>query len=105
MARDENYAKTLAQLENFEHHEFSLGSDIMKYLPKMVYHLDEPIGDPAAILTYLMCYNAERRGSKVILSGMGADEIFSGIEDIKPLCWLNDLILCLSLLYISFSDL
>lgn len=78
MARDEDYAKTLAQLENFEHHEFSLGSDIMKYLPKMVYHLDEPIGDPAAILTYLMCYNAKRRGRKVILSGMGADEIFFG---------------------------
>ena len=78
MARDEDYARALAQLENFEHHEFYLGSDIMKYLPKMVYHLDEPIGDPAAILTYLMCYNAERRGSKVILSGMGADEIFFG---------------------------
>lgn len=78
MARDEDYARTLADLENFEHHEFYLGSDIMKYLPKMVYHLDEPIGDPAAILTYLMCYNAERRGRKVILSGMGADEIFFG---------------------------
>ena len=78
MARDEDYARTLAQLENFEHHEFYLGSDIMKYLPKIVYHLDEPLGDPAAILTYLMCYNAEKRGGKVILSGMGADEIFFG---------------------------
>ena len=78
MARDENYARALAQLENFEHHEFFLESDIMKYLPKMVYHLDEPIGDPAAINTYLMCFNADRRGRKVILSGMGADEVFFG---------------------------
>lgn len=78
MARDEDYARALAQSEGFDHNEFLLGSDIIKYLPKMVYHLDEPIGDPAAINTYLMCFNAESKGRKVILSGMGADEIFFG---------------------------
>lgn len=78
MARDEDYARALAQSEGFDHNEFSFGSDIIQYLPKMVYHLDEPIGDPAAINTYLMCINAERKGRKVILSGMGADEIFFG---------------------------
>src|SRR5690242_16393337 len=40
--------------------------------------LDEPIGDPAAINTLLMCDAARERGVKVILSGMGADELFGG---------------------------
>ena len=40
--------------------------------------LDEPIGDPAAINTLLMCQAARERGVKVILSGMGADELFGG---------------------------
>ena len=47
-------------------------------LPKMVDILDEPIGDPAAINTFLMCQAARERGVKVILSGMGADELFGG---------------------------
>ena len=44
----------------------------------MVDILDEPIGDPAAINTLLMCEAARERGVKVILSGMGADELFGG---------------------------
>ena len=44
----------------------------------MVDILDEPIGDPAAINTMLMCEAARERGVKVILSGMGADELFGG---------------------------
>ena len=44
----------------------------------MVDVLDEPIGDPAAINTLLMCDAARRAGVKVLLSGMGADELFGG---------------------------
>jgi asparagine synthase (glutamine-hydrolysing) len=44
----------------------------------MVDVLDEPIGDPAAINTVLMCEAARERGVKVLLSGMGADELFGG---------------------------
>ena len=40
--------------------------------------LDEPIGDPAAINTVLMCQAARDAGVKVLLSGMGADELFGG---------------------------
>ena len=50
----------------------------MDLLPRMVDILDEPIGDPAAINTLLMCEAARERGVKVILSGMGADELFGG---------------------------
>ena len=40
--------------------------------------LDEPIGDAAAINTYLICRAARQAGVKVLLSGMGADELFGG---------------------------
>ena len=53
-------------------------TDIVRLLPRIVDVLDEPIGDPAAINTLLMCEAARERGVKVILSGMGADELFGG---------------------------
>jgi asparagine synthase (glutamine-hydrolysing) len=55
-----------------------ISPDIANLLPRMVDTLDEPIGDPAAINTMLMCEAARERGVKVILSGMGADELFGG---------------------------
>ena len=39
--------------------------------------LDEPLGDPAVLPTYLLAV-AARRDVKVILSGEGADELFGG---------------------------
>jgi asparagine synthase (glutamine-hydrolysing) len=59
-------------------HEIEISPDIVEVLPRMVDVLDEPIGDPAAINTLLMCEAARDRGVKVMLSGMGADELFGG---------------------------
>jgi len=42
---------------------------------KTVWHLEEPVGDGAAISTYLIC---EKTDTTVMLSGMGGDEIFGG---------------------------
>jgi len=50
----------------------------VELLPRMVDILDEPIGDAGAINTLLMCEAARDAGVKVLLSGMGADEIFGG---------------------------
>lgn len=46
-------------------------------LPKIQYHMDEPLADPAAIALYFVCELASRQ-LKVVLSGEGADEIFGG---------------------------
>jgi asparagine synthase (glutamine-hydrolysing) len=51
---------------------------VVELLPRIVDILDEPIGDPAAINTLLMCETARDSGVKVLLSGMGADELFGG---------------------------
>jgi len=46
--------------------------------PKLIYHLDEPIADPAAIASYLISNTAREHGTKVLLSGQGGDELFGG---------------------------
>jgi len=78
MPDDAVYARKVAQQYGIDLHEIEISPDIVEMLPKMVDILDEPIGDPAAINTFLMCQAARERGVKVILSGMGADELFGG---------------------------
>jgi len=46
-------------------------------MPKLVWHMDEPVADPAAMTTYLIC-KAARERLTVILSGVGGDEVFAG---------------------------
>lgn len=75
---DSYYAKRLAKEFSFNHHEIKIRPDIVELLPKLVWHLDEPIADPAAINTYLISKAARDAGVKVLLTGMGADEVFSG---------------------------
>jgi asparagine synthase (glutamine-hydrolysing) len=78
MPDDAVYARKVAARFGIDLHEIEISPDIADLLPRMVDILDEPIGDPAAINTLLMCQAARERGVKVILSGMGADELFGG---------------------------
>jgi asparagine synthase (glutamine-hydrolysing) len=78
MPDDAIYARKVAARFGVKLHEIELSPDIVDMLPRMVDTLDEPIGDAAAINTVLMCQAARERGVKVILSGMGADELFGG---------------------------
>jgi asparagine synthase (glutamine-hydrolysing) len=78
MPDDAVYARKVAARFGIGLHEIEISPDIAGLLPRMVDILDEPVGDPAAINTLLMCQAARERGVKVILSGMGADELFGG---------------------------
>jgi asparagine synthase (glutamine-hydrolysing) len=78
MPDDAAYARKVAARYGIGLHEIEISPDIVEFLPRIVDVLDEPIGDPAAINTLLMCEAARERGVKVILSGMGADELFGG---------------------------
>jgi asparagine synthase (glutamine-hydrolysing) len=78
MPDDAVYARKVARQFGIDLHEIEISPDIVDLLPRMVDILDEPIGDPAAINTLLMCEAARERGVKVLLSGMGADELFGG---------------------------
>jgi asparagine synthase (glutamine-hydrolysing) len=78
MPDDAVYARKVAARYGIKLHEIEISPDIVDLLPRIVDVLDEPIGDPAAINTLLMCEAARERSVKVILSGMGADELFGG---------------------------
>jgi asparagine synthase (glutamine-hydrolysing) len=78
MPDDARYARLMAEHLGIRLHEIELDPDIVAELPRMVDTLDEPIGDPAALNTELMCRAARAAGVKVLLSGMGADELFGG---------------------------
>lgn len=78
MPDDSKYARIVADHLGSRHEEIEIRPDIADLLPGMIAHLDEPIADPAAINTFLICKMARDRGIKVLLSGMGADEVFGG---------------------------
>jgi len=71
------YARRVAELFKTEHHEIVVKPDVVGLLPRLVWHMDEPIADSAFITTYLVSEFA-RRDVKVILSGVGGDELFGG---------------------------
>ncbi len=78
MPDDLHYARQVAARFGVDLHEIEIAPNVLDLLPHMTYHLDEPIGDPAAINTFLICSAAREAGVKVMLSGMGADELFAG---------------------------
>ncbi|KHF40250.1 asparagine synthase (glutamine-hydrolyzing) [Halalkalibacter okhensis] len=46
-------------------------------LPKIMWHMDDPLADPACVPLYFVAKEASER-VKVVLSGEGADELFGG---------------------------
>jgi asparagine synthase (glutamine-hydrolysing) len=74
---DVRYSRMVASRFELDYHEETLQPAVVELLPKLVWHMDEPIADPACISTYLICRAASDRIT-VILSGMGGDEVFAG---------------------------
>jgi asparagine synthase (glutamine-hydrolysing) len=78
MPDDSRYARRVADQFGFKFHEFELQPDVASLLPKMVWHLDEPLSDPATINTYMISEAARKLGIIVLLNGVGGDEVFGG---------------------------
>jgi len=74
---DASSARLVAQVFQTNHHEIVVKPDVADLLPKVIWHLDEPVADPAAISTYLIS-RAAHPELKVLLSGQGGDEVFAG---------------------------
>ena len=53
-------------------------SQLSQDLSKMIWHLDEPIADPASLNTFYIAQAARAQGMTVLLSGTGGDDLFSG---------------------------
>src|SRR5262249_1290091 len=78
MTPDCDYARQVAKQFDFTYHEIEIRPQVEELLPRMVWHLDEPISDPAAINTYLIAQAARDLNIVVLLNGMGGDEVFGG---------------------------
>jgi asparagine synthase (glutamine-hydrolysing) len=74
---DPAIARRTAQRFGAVHHEMVVEPDVVGLLPKLVWHMDEPVADPALITAHLVCAEA-RPHVKVLLSGVGGDELFGG---------------------------
>lgn len=71
------YARRLSEFFHTEHHEIVVRPDVIALLPRLLWHMDEPLSDTAFITTFLVSQFA-RREVTVILSGVGGDELFGG---------------------------
>ena len=71
------YARVVADAFNTDHHEIIVRPEVSELLPKLIWFMDEPIADSAFITTYLVSKLAAE-SVKVILSGVGGDELFGG---------------------------
>jgi asparagine synthase (glutamine-hydrolysing) len=71
------YARKAAQQYGSQHHEYEIDASLLGHLPELLGQLDQPIGDSALLVTWLLSGKAAKR-VHAVLSGAGADEWFAG---------------------------
>ena len=72
------YARIAAKAANAELFEiFPTEQEFIDLMPKLIYHLDEPVAGPGLFPQYIVSKLASKH-VKVILGGQGGDEIFGG---------------------------
>lgn len=76
---ESHYAKIVAETFRTNHNELFIKPPNIKDLKNIIWHLDEPLADYAAIPTYYLSKFA-RKKVKVVLTGEGADELFGGYK-------------------------
>ncbi|WP_246942818.1 asparagine synthase (glutamine-hydrolyzing) [Bacillus pinisoli] len=71
-------AKETADKLNIENISYIIKpEEYIAELPKIIWHFDDPLADPAAVPLYFVAREASKH-VKVVLSGEGADELFGG---------------------------
>ena len=75
---ESRYARALAEERNITLHEVDIGEqDFVDTMPKVIYHLDQPVAGPGSFPQYMVSKRV-REHIKVVLGGQGGDEIFGG---------------------------
>ncbi len=78
-----SYAKELSKEINIPNkHKVISPEEYWNVLPKVQYHMDEPLADPSAVALYFVSELASKH-VKGVLSGEGADELFGGYNIYK----------------------
>ena len=72
------YARELARWRDFDLFEIDItAKDFIDNIRRVIYHLDYPVAGPGAFPQFMVSGMA-RKHRKVVLSGVGGDEIFGG---------------------------
>ncbi len=83
---DVPYARQVASMFGCRHTEVQVtAAEAVAYVPEMVQHQDEPLGDPACLPMHFVSRAAHDAGVKVVLVGEGSDEVFCGYPDFPRL--------------------
>lgn len=91
-ADERPYARLAAQHYGTLHHELTIGpEEFLDFLPKYVWHMEEPVCEPPAAALYFVSRLARESSVKVLLSGEGGDEAFGGYETYRNLLFLESL--------------
>ncbi|NOT55534.1 MAG: asparagine synthase (glutamine-hydrolyzing) [Deltaproteobacteria bacterium] len=78
VASDERpFARMVADRYGTDHTELVVKADVAAILPRLVWHYDEPFGDPSAVPSYAIA-ELTRQYVTVALNGDGGDESFAG---------------------------
>ena len=76
---ERHFARTVAAHIHSNHHECLITADFVGHLPRLLWHLEQPLFDNSILPTYLVSQFA-RKEVKVVLSGDGGDEPFAGYD-------------------------
>lgn len=83
------YARIVAQHFQTEHHELVVQPELETYLrQRLLPTFDEPFANPAALISDAISELASRE-VKVVLAGVGGDELFAGYPRYQAMRWLN----------------
>jgi asparagine synthase (glutamine-hydrolysing) len=81
-ADERPYARLAAKTYGTKHRDITITSkDFAEFLPKYVWHMEEPVCEPPAVALYFVSRLARESGVKVLLSGEGGDEAFGGYQN------------------------
>lgn len=79
------YARQVATLTRTDHHEVEVrADDLPGQLARMVWHLDEPIGDPVTIGNFALASTSASH-ARWVLNGEGGDPVFAGPKNLPML--------------------
>ena len=85
------YARLAAERYGSEHHEITIGAkDFLDFLPRYIWHMEEPVCEPPAVALYYVSRLA-RDFVKVLISGEGGDEGFAGYPNYRTMLWMERL--------------
>jgi asparagine synthase (glutamine-hydrolysing) len=91
VADERPYARLAADAFGSRHYDMTISAaDFATFMPKYVWHMEEPVCEPPAIALYYVSKLA-RQHVKVLLSGEGGDEAFAGYSSYRNLLWLERL--------------